>query len=46
MEQLKNYESPEMEVILIDDSDVITASGLDGGIDVDNPFANNSRSGF
>lgn len=38
MEQLKNYESPEMEVILIDDSDVITASGLGGGIDVDNPF--------
>lgn len=38
MEQLKSYESPEMEVILIDDSDVITASGLGGGIDVVNPW--------
>lgn len=38
MEQLKDYESPEMEVILIDDSDVITTSGLGGGIDVENPF--------
>ena len=39
-EQLKVYESPEMEVILVDDNDVITASapGLGGGNMVDNPF--------
>lgn len=34
-EQLKVYESPEMEVILVDNSDVITASGIGGGEDVD-----------
>ncbi len=42
MEQIIEYESPEMELILVDDSDVITLSldgfGQGGGIDIDNPW--------
>lgn len=38
MERFKDYESPEMEIILVDDSDVIITSGLGGGGDVESPF--------
>ena len=38
MERLKDYESPEMEIILVDDSDVIITSGLGGGGDEPDPF--------
>lgn len=31
MEKLKKYESPEMEIILIENIDVITASTVEGG---------------
>lgn len=33
MEQLKKYESPEMEIIPVDESDVIVTSGLGGGFE-------------
>lgn len=38
MEQLKDYESYEMEIIFVDESDVITSSGIEGGNEGDNPF--------
>ena len=38
MDQMKDYESPDMEIIVVEDSDVITTSGLGGGIDASNPF--------
>ena len=38
MEQLKKYKSPEMEIILVDDSDVITASVIGGGFGGTDPF--------
>ncbi len=42
MDQMKDYESPDMEIIVVEDSDVITTSGLGGGIDDLNPFEKNS----
>lgn len=43
MDQIKSYEAPEMEIIIVEDCDVITTSSplggspIDGG-DVDNLF--------
>lgn len=46
MDQMKDYESPDMEIIVVEDSDVITTSGLDGGIDALNPFENSNKISF
>ena len=46
MDQIKDYESPDMEIIVVEDSDVITTSGLDGGIDASNPFENGRSNKF
>lgn len=31
MEQLKAYESPEMEIICVDDADIVVTSAVGGG---------------
>lgn len=44
MEQLRKYESPEMEIILVDESDVIVTSGFGNGHeggDLDDLFGGN-----
>ncbi len=46
MDQMKDYESPDMEIIVVEDSDVITTSGLGGGIDIDNPFEQQNNNTF
>lgn len=48
MEKSKYYESPEMEIILVDDSDVITASGpaTGGSHEDDDPFNPKPGNGF
>lgn len=42
MNQMKDYESPDMEIIVVEDCDVITTSGLGGGNDGPNPFENSN----
>lgn len=46
MEQLKKYESPEMEIIPVDESDVIVTSGLGNGHDGGNLDDLDFESGF
>lgn len=42
MDQMKDYESPDMEIIVVEDSDVITTSGINAL----NPFENSSNISF
>lgn len=46
MEMFKEYVSPEMEIILVEDNDIVTTSGNIGGevIVAPDPFGNGGNS--